>query len=237
MALFILYYFGYHKHLVSKPREIITIYPEQGKTKIKPLESGGIVIPNSEATIYDGLQQRGGIGRKVNLLPEPEQPINITAQRVSKQMTEDSIDVIIANILSPAEKKPVEVGQAPEILELQEPKTAPNLITPQNKSLKIIKVAEKTTKVTSTNNIAAGNYKIQLASVRSEADGVKEYERIKRKHLKILSNTTMSLRRVQYNKGNFFYLVLAGNYRNISQAKAVCKKLSSRQQSCIVANY
>lgn len=100
--------------------------------------------------------------------------------------------------------------------------------------LKVVKVTGSTNKLESLDKGSAGSYKIQLASVKSEAEGAQEFDRIKRKHLKILANTTMTVKKMYHDNGKVFYLVMAGNYNNSGQAKAVCKKLSQRGQNCIV---
>lgn len=46
----------------------------------------------------------------------------------------------------------------------------------------------------------------------------------------------INIKKIQSDKGSFFYLVLVGNYQNINQAKAICKKLSDNQQGCIITN-
>lgn len=100
--------------------------------------------------------------------------------------------------------------------------------------LKVVKVTGSTSKLELLDKGATAGYKIQLASVKSEAEGMKEFDRIKRKHQKILANTAMTVKKMYHDNGKVFYLVMAGNYNNSGQAKAVCKKLSQRGQNCIV---
>ncbi len=279
-CLLSLSYVIYKKYIDNRPNEIVTIYPDDEKTKIKPLEAGGIVIANAENSIYESLQAntKTNVSRKVNLLPEPEQPVNINGGAAhAVATTKDPIDNVIASILEhdqesqnqnkQQEADKISIPAKQNILE-QAPlgkETSDDLdtllseasistptpeieVTPkaveeseqavtQQKSLKIIKVTEKSNKLANINKLSSGSYKIQLASVKSEAEGARAYERIKKKHIKILSNSSLTLKKIKHDKNHVFYLVLAGNYTTAGQAKAVCKKLAQRQQSCIVTSY
>lgn len=77
-------------------------------------------------------------------------------------------------------------------------------------------------------------YKLQLASVKTYNEAVVAWEKIKKKHSKILENAKVNFKKVNHDNGKIFYLLLVGNYEKLHQAKAVCKKLILRQQSCIV---
>ena len=106
------------------------------------------------------------------------------------------------------------------------------------KSLNIVKIAEKENKHISSVKSPARNqktiYKIQLASMKSESLAIVEVARLKHKYLKVLGNSVISHKKVQQDSGKFFYIILAGDYPTLSKAKAACKKLSARQQSCMI---
>jgi septal ring-binding cell division protein DamX len=205
----------------SAPKEIVIIYPEEREAKVRPQDSGGIAVPNSDNVIYDNLKHQST--KKIELLPEPEQPLNIEHSKNGEEIL-DPIDVILANIIPPQDGAVIQEKQG-EAESKQ-----------QNTSLNIVKITEKTNKTREMNSSkhAVGSYKIQLASVKSQTIALSEWERIKKKYQKILQNSVVSLKKVQIAKGQFFYIVLAGNYSSITQAKAICRKLSAKQQDCIV---
>lgn len=232
--------------------QVVTIYHDQSPTKVKPQDSGGIVIPNANNIIYENLQQKK-ISKPIILQPEPEKPLNITRQQsVQNGEDIDSIDTILFGIIETDQVKyeKDKLSKNEEGTEIILPNTIKNepvqnesLIEQQpdsNKAgLNIIKVTEQRRKIDETqllNKSNQGGYKIQIASVKSESEANQEGERIKKKYAKILNNTMINIKRVQSNKGSFFYLVLVGNYQNINQAKAICKKLSDNQQGCIITN-
>ncbi|WP_342278991.1 SPOR domain-containing protein [Candidatus Tisiphia endosymbiont of Myopa tessellatipennis] len=230
--------------------QVVTIYPDPSPTKIKPQDSGGIVIPNANNIIYESLQQKK-TNKPVILQPEPEKPLNIAKQKLAESDEElDSIDTILFSIVETDQAKyeKHKLSKDEEETETILPNIIKNdlvqkenLIEQQSNNkagLNVIKVTESHRKIDETqlNKSNQGGYKIQLASVKSESEANQEGERIKKKYAKILNNTVITIKKVQSDKGNFFYLILVGNYQSISQAKAICNKLSDNQQGCIITN-
>ncbi len=84
------------------------------------------------------------------------------------------------------------------------------------------------------NSTAIGGYKLQLSQASSEEDASWEWERIKKKNNKILSDASFIAQRVEGKNKRIFYLVMAGYYQKLNQAKLVCKKLLGQKQNCIV---
>ena len=202
-------YFAYQYYQSSKP--IITIYPDELPTKIKPS-----IIENNQAavhsTIYENLIAKDLNIKTVKLLPDPEKPINIDSRNQSQ--SDESFDEI-SNLIA--------------------------LIEPSNNSknetdLNIIKLKKGSKdKASNAKNCKNnGNYKVQLGSVKSEAEAIQEGERIKKRFPKILQNVVITTKKVKYDDGKFFYLILAGDYGSLSQAKVVCKKLAYNKQSCVL---
>jgi septal ring-binding cell division protein DamX len=83
-------------------------------------------------------------------------------------------------------------------------------------------------------NSADSGYKIQLSSAWSEKEAKNEWERIQIRHIKYLKNAQLVIKKVKTNNDRIIYLVMAGNYPSLNQAKLVCKKLVSSKQNCIV---
>ncbi len=204
-------YFAYQD---SKP--VITIYEDEMPIKIKPSQVEDIMSPSVHSTIYENLISKNTNPKNAKLLPEPEKPVNINSRNQNDDPFEiDSLDDI-SNLLSLIE--PNDASQKNE--------TGLNIIkrdkesTDRNKNIK--------------SYIKLNTYKVQLGSVKSEADAINEGERIKKKFPKILKNAVITTQKVKYDDGKFFYLILASNYDNLSQAKEVCKKLAQNKQSCVL---
>jgi hypothetical protein len=203
-------YFAYQYYQNSKP--VITIYPDELPTKIKPsiIENNQIAAVHS--TIYENLIAKDTNIKTVKFLPDPEKPMNIDSRNQSQ--SDESFDEI-SNLIA--------------------------LIEPSNNAknetdLNIIKLEKGSKdKVSNAKNCKNNeSYKVQLGSVKSEAEAIKEGERIKKKFPKILKNVVITTKKVKYDDGKFFYLILAGDYGSLSQAKTVCKKLAYNKQSCVL---
>ena len=243
-------YSGYKYYKSSEPTEIPIIEPESGAIKVKPVDAGGIILPHSDSIIYENMS-KGQSFKKINILPEPEQALPILGQKSAASGADDSIDSMLASLISPGES-PTEIlkedliaesifEEMPSDAEPQEKSLQPESKTSDaadTKSLNVVKVMTNSNKriggVKNLSGSQKSNYKIQLGSMKSESLAITEGERIKRKHAKILGNSTITQKKVQQEKGKFFYVILAGDYPTLSKAKATCKKLAARQQSCMI---
>ncbi|MBN8511420.1 MAG: SPOR domain-containing protein [Rickettsiales bacterium] len=84
--------------------DIPTLAPDDEVIKKRPDDPGGIVIPNSDSLVYEKLKSNAEKNRAINILPEPEQPIEIDRTQVTEtsntvQVVDmDSIDQILAKI-------------------------------------------------------------------------------------------------------------------------------------------
>lgn len=220
------------------------IHADTNQTKIRPHEAGGIIIPNADNIVYDNFTNSSS-SKKISLLPEPEQPLAINYQKNIDNELIESINAMLANAL-PSEESSAQSDNFYDRLILNNSDgevTEDSLSNAQpsktkKNSLNIIKIPHKdVSRFSESVNLNIGkssSYQIQLASVRSEAQGIIEGERIKNKFLKILATSNIVLKKVSDNNDNYFYLVLAGSYPSLSKAKAICKKLSFRQQPCMI---
>jgi hypothetical protein len=243
--------YAIYTHYSWSSGEIVTISPDLKPTKIRPKEVGGVVVANVGNIVYENLQQQKG-KQQVVLQPEPEKPLNLIHQPMFDDKNTDPIDEILSGIVESDYDKykkhkgnDAKVNDAvvvPENIKTQ-PTQAENIQKVKNSSEQI---GLNVTKVTETRNKAykqnlsdtrsKGRYKIQLASVKSLVEAEKELERIKKKYSKILSQSNIGIKKVQYTKGKIFYIILVGEYKSISEARLICRKLSDSSQSCIISN-
>jgi len=259
----VLAFFSYRWFYREAKHELVIIYPDHSTTKIKPQDVNNNISPTIENTIYDNFKAKKFSNRKVNLLPEPEQPINIIANNhkddVQKKVI-DPIDLIIAEIANNEQNKStltIDDNIFPELLSENNSNqevfdyNVTNLSKENNAKKQEIEVIEnnnetykniKITKVNENNKLNHyatkqnnHGFKIQLASVKSENLGKIEGERIQKKFPKILGQSTITVQKTEPEKNKVFYLIFAGTFSNISKAKAACRKLSSKGQTCIVA--
>lgn len=221
--------------------------PDERPTKKKPEDPGGLVVPNSDSLVYEKLQSGIQKKRKVNILPEPEEPLELLKKADDPVIFLDSIDEILANIESYEDVLAKDEAIAEEVDELVMPndlKAKPvsksqddeeEIIIPGT-SLSIIRSAETRfymQDVEITNNENAG-YKVQLAVAFSQSDANARWQEITRRHGRILQGANLITRKVEGKNERIFYVVMAGTYPSLSYAKLVCKRLISHKQNCIV---
>jgi cell division septation protein DedD len=80
----------------------------------------------------------------------------------------------------------------------------------------------------------SGDYRIQLSSVRSEADADKEAERLSRLHKELLGDLTIAQVRADLGERGTYYRLRAGPLKDRNAAVALCQELATRNQGCIV---
>ncbi|XVN43408.1 MAG: SPOR domain-containing protein [Candidatus Rickettsia vulgarisii] len=239
-------YWLYNNYDLLYDKEIVTIYPDEAPTKIRPKETGGITIANANNLVYESLEQKKS-SKQIILQPEPEKPLNIAQAKSAEEpvnSVEDIISIIVENDQSNSTKDQDVVADIIKDNSVQEKETGEqksvqvdNQPTSSKEGLNIVKVTEQ--RNINTKQLLSkkkqNDYKIQLASVKSELAANQEVERIKKKYSKIFSKTSFNVKKVRSEKGAYFYSVFAGNYQNIAEAKAVCKKLDTHQE-CIIIN-
>lgn len=241
-AFFGAYYFWYEKEV-----QIVTIEPEVGAIKVRPEEPGGIVIPNTDSLIYN---QEIFNKKRIHLLPDPEQPINIPRSVVDNASDQliysDSIDDILNN-LERYEKLYNELASKADLTDVEaqngiieytiEREVAVNEQINSEKEVNPydLEIEKAPTKRRWTrNNTQQNGYLVQLGVAFNENDASTKWQLIKKKHNKLLGKREMVLQKGQGSNGKFFYLIMTGYYESFSDAKYVCRQLIAQKQSCII---
>lgn len=219
--------------------------------RIKPEAIESEIVSNNDS-IYDTLKNQSESIKTVNLVPEPETPINLNPQK-SKQ-EDDAIDNIISNIVDEANKQEPEIltsesqdNEAPakatihnDILTSENPPEDSSTINeqkPEIKSLNIVTIPSDAANDTKEKVIPKSyktDYYIQIASTRTKAQADKEWNRISKSQSKILSGLGHKIVKHEMVGSGVFYQLLTGPIKNSSNAKLVCKKLVNAKQNCII---
>lgn len=251
----LLSYYLYTRHFVHANGKDIIIGEEQEEFKRRPIDPGGIIIPHSNSLIYEKLKPANALEAEINLSPDPEEPIDVGLRSHANDVAEyDSIDDILAKIDLDGEGKPVKNVPSLEsdnAINAITTKLAYNMEDEENDDnnpevtreqpetnipkLKITRLSGENNKLYKLNKDSADSgYKIQLSSAWSEKEAKNEWQRIQMRHMKYLKNAHLIIQKVETNNNRIIYLVMAGSYPSLNQAKLVCKKLVSSKQNCIV---
>lgn len=231
----------------SISNDVITLLPDDSVIKTKPKDPGGLAIPNSDSLVYDSLIKENSYKkRKINILSEPEEPIEIARRQEVSAKILDSIDEILDNIEYYeneyiSEEQSV-VNESSEyvvpnaLLAKSDENLDDNHIYVPGTKLNIIKALEEGRKITDYAVVDGSNmgYKIQLSSAYSQNEAQNQWKIIQQKHKKFLHGMKLIIKKVEGKNERIFFLVMAGSYPSLSQAKLICKKLSHRKQNCIV---
>lgn len=225
--------------------DVVTLLPDDLVTKKKPKDPGGLVLPNSDSLVYERLKGDNFTEKKINLLPEPEEPLEIIRKQELTANILDSIDEILDNIeyyedeyISPEKNSTDNLDYVmPNVLLTKaDDKLEENIIRVPGSNLNIMKALEGERKLITTNVVVKNEkgYKIQLASAYSQNDATKKWQSILQRHKKLLKDANLIIKKIEGKNERIFFLVMAGSYPSLSHAKLLCKQLSRRKQNCIV---
>jgi len=226
--------------------------------KQKPVDPGGMKVPDRDKLVYDrmaGDQGTGGTGQVERLLPPPEAPIappQATPKTLEPKVVEKAVEAVPAPPpAAPAAKTPAAPAPKPEPVKpvevVPKPAPAPKPVVekPAPAPKPVAKpapapvaapapaaTANATAKATGT---AGQGYMVQLSAVRNEANAKGEWSRLAKKHPDVLGGLELVIQRADLGAKGVFYRVRAGWFANRGEAKAICDELAKRNVGCLIA--
>lgn len=226
--------FLWYNHSVTQSAPPL-LKADSSPKRIKPEKIDNEIVADNDS-IYDTLKNPTDSTKAVNLIPEPETPIQLTSQKTKQE--EDIIDNIISNLVE-------EIPQIQSENINPEPPIDRSLIDNniiateknENKALNIVTIPDDTTQEKRNkveNKPSKTEYYIQIASTRTKAQAIKEWSRISKSHSKILSGLEYKVVKHELNNNGVFFQVLTGPIKSSSHAKLICKKLINAKQNCLI---
>lgn len=237
-SCFLAWYYYEYKYLPKQ--EIQTITSEYNIVRIKPDKPGGALVPNTDKLVYNNLKPGKNIEHSISIMPDPEEPMKIV-QKDNIDGDNNKIDDIILNIISGDDKKKVsenssESDVVTSIHSNQD--VSENILAREENNIKTLNIVpvEGDRKHNNKKNQTSTKtyYRLQLASVRTEASAIKEWSRLKKLYPKQLESLPYKVEKVSVENKGLFYRLLVGKFSNFSKAKAVCKKMSYKYQTCTI---
>jgi cell division septation protein DedD len=242
---------------VTDPNSLPIVRADARPMKTRPDQPGGIDVPFQDKEIYNrvGQQSSGGAttqtaqgGQVERLLPGPEAvmprpvpepppaPRVVVPDAPQVEPTADAVPVTApprasippGGAASPAPVPPPATLPAPVAPRPQQAAPAP---TPAP-AAPVTRPAAPAPQVAAAP--AAGGIRIQLASVRSQADAQREWERLRRQHGDVLGNLTASFPTVDLGDRGMFWRIQAGGFASADAAQAACAALRARGAGCNV---
>lgn len=227
----------------ADPNSLPVVRADTRPMKIRPDQPGGIDVPFQDKEIYNrvGQQSSGGAttqtatgGQAERLLPGPEAvmprptPTPPPAPRVvvpDAPQVEPTADAV--PVMAPP-RASIPPGGA------NAPASAPSPAPAPTPTVPAARPAPQAPAPQAAAAAAAGGIRIQLASVRSQADAQREWERLRRQHADVLGNLTASFPTVDLGDRGMFWRIQAGGFANADAAQAACAALRARGAGCNV---
>ena len=82
--------------------------------------------------------------------------------------------------------------------------------------------------------IAAGDYFVQLASVRSDQSARKEWARLQKVHPALLDDLALDVQRADLGDRGIFYRIRTGPFPNRATAQDMCAQIKATELDCLV---
>jgi len=165
------------------------------------------------------------------VVPTPTAPE--TAPKVPA-VTEPVREVPNMRVLAPAIGRPKPAETAPSTETATTPKVSaevPKLVVPptpsETQTASVPKAAPKPSVA------GGGHYRVQLASVSSDAVAKREWARLQKVYPDIFGDKTLVVEKKEIAGRGTFFRVQAGGYASLDEARSVCADLKAKKQGCL----
>ncbi len=82
--------------------------------------------------------------------------------------------------------------------------------------------------------LAAGDYFVQLASVKSDQSAHKEWARLRKIHTELLDDLTLDVQRADLGDRGIFFRIRTGPFPNRATAQDMCAQIKAADLGCLV---
>jgi len=82
--------------------------------------------------------------------------------------------------------------------------------------------------------LAAGDYFVQLASVKSDPGAHKEWARLQKSHSELFDDLPLDVQRADLGDRGIFYRIRIGPFPNRATAQDMCAQIKAAKLSCLV---
>ena len=195
--------------------------------RVSPIEPGGMMIPHQDKLILkDLVDQAGAENVTERLIPALEVPIGKRSVEKEKNSSIGNEGITINKKQKKEEKTDpvINTKKANDIKSLQK---RVKLENQQNKKkTKLVVMKEPT-------DVSIKQYRIQLASVKSNISAESVWRKYKKKYNPQLDDLNLNIERVSLKNKGVFYRV-QGGLLGRADANKICKGLSRQKQPCII---
>ncbi len=204
---------------------------QQGPTKVKPDEPGGMKIPDQDKQVFTRLDPNAPKKTVERLLLPPARVVD--APPAPKPAAE--IELAPAPILAPppAPKPPPELAAAPAAP--PSPPVAPKATATEPVAAKPpSKVATAAATAAAKIAPASGGFRVQLVALGSAKAARAAWARFVKQHADLFGDLKPTVARVDIKGKGTFYRLRAGPLADDAAARALCKQIKKRKIGCLV---
>jgi cell division septation protein DedD len=248
VALAFVGWFAFQQGIRSGAEEaapVVRAAPEP--IKRKPVNPGGLDVPHQDKLVFNRLAP-GQVNEPVErLLPPPEEPAERpVAPQVPVEVPAEIPAVVDVIPERPEPQTPSNVvvetppppPPAPPVSEQAPPPAPPKPLIakappppPTPPVVETKSVAPPSPKPAATP--AGGGWKIQLASVSSNAAAEREWKRMQSGNNELLGKLSLTIQTIKLDRGTF-YRIQAGPLADRAAASSLCGTLKTRKQDCLI---
>ncbi len=200
--------------------EVPTVRAEDGPTRLKPEEPGGLQVPNQDKLVYERMTGARPGEHVERLLPPPEMPLPKPSEAPSQPESDIKVGVTTSVALKLPKAKPETPAAA---LAKPTPGKADDGLPP-------LPTARPTT-------LPSGSFGLQLAALRDPNAIPPLWRKLQASHDGILGKLRVKILRITVAEKGVFHRLLAGPYPTEATARVACQSLKSRNQDCFVVRY
>jgi cell division septation protein DedD len=214
--------------VVEDPYDVPVVRADPGPVKVRPENPGGMQVPDQDKLVYDRMRGDEKPPQVERLLPRPETPLPPPAPTPPPAATPPLAAITPPPVTTPppetapppAPKAAPAAPSTEEVLAAKPPGPAPPPPQPP-------KAAPKPA--------AGGDFRVQLAAVRSPEQARGEWERLRRRNGDLLGKLRLFITKTDLGPGKGVYFRLrVGPLASEARAKALCASLAERKIGCLV---
>ncbi|MCZ4282635.1 SPOR domain-containing protein [Kiloniella laminariae] len=226
------------------PNTIPLIEAETTPEKTKPEEPGGMAVPHQDKLVLNEEDAAVNSGQVEKLLPPPEVPLSPVVTDVPVEAETAPVSEGEATAVAEIPENPVAlppetpVEEAPVVLApppvVEGTKEVESVLAPPPVPEASQPVAEPASPEKPVQNAATGDYVLQLASLKSEADAMTEWKNIQRKLSDLLGDKQAIVEKADISGVGVRYRLQTGPFADKQAASDFCEKLKAAKRDCLV---
>jgi cell division septation protein DedD len=242
--------------------ELPTVQAEAGAEKEKPADPGGLQVPYQDQLVLNQGETEATAQRVERLLPPPEAPLPPPELAEIAPSYDEPVDAAPLDgetgALQPAGEPAETAAEARAVESVPELPAAPSAQAAQVTEAatasqepagetQAAKTQSATTQAATTQAVktqtaaapatqAAGDFAVQLVSLKDQGAAKKEWSRLQGVFPQLLGDKSLLLQSADVAGVGTVYRLRAGPFATRAKAAKVCAQLKSKQQDCLVVN-